>query len=340
MKKFYLFLVLSLLFNFNFFGEDVTQDLIEVEKEAIEKTKDLLDNQTADTSKSETKKTETDKAPPKTNNPYLLPISIIVSLSYSPFINIYTPPASAYTSFTFTFDLSAGAQYRFHKTVGLDTGLTCSVGMSYKQTSYRITNDPTLYQKELYNVEIYLQYYLNALIYLPFNIKLKNNYNLMFLVKAGLKFDWWALSYYYLYLDGAEINRGSYQDNVPDGPNIVGDYYNYSKYINHVNLGIHIGFAPKFHSSGIISVYPEIGATFYVLPTFYGWRDKLIGGYNYILVRNNYIKDRSISDFKMSFNVGITLSFDFGKYDDNLTDILKANGKIKSKSATTKKPAK
>jgi hypothetical protein len=162
----------------------------------------------------------------------------------------------------------------------------------------------------------------------------------MFLVKAGLKFDWWALSYYYLYLDGAEINRGSYQDNVPDGPNIVGDYYNYSKYINHVNLGIHIGFAPKFHSSGIISVYPEIGATFYVLPTFYGWRDKLIGGYNYILVRNNYIKDRSISDFKMSFNVGITLSFDFGKYDDNLTDILKANGKIKSKSATTKKPAK
>lgn len=340
MKKFYLLLVLSLLLNFNFFGGDATEDLIEVEKEAIEKTKALLDNQTTDTAKPEIKKTETNKVTAKINNPYLYPMSIVASLSFTPYVNIYTPVAVNYSSFTFTFDLSAGAQYRFHKIVGVDTGITLGIGMSYKKASYAITNDPQFYVRELYNAEIYLQYYLNALIYLPFNVKLKNNYNLAFIIKAGLKLDGWLLSYYYLFQNGTEISQGSYQDNKVDGPNVVGDYYNYSKYINPLNLGIHLGFAPKFHSSGMISVYPEVGATFYVIPTFYGWRDRMIGGYEYILIRNNYIGNRTISDFKISFNVGVTLSFDFGKADDNLVDILKANGKIKSKTATTNETAK
>lgn len=340
MKKFYLFIIVSLILNFSFFGEDVTADLIEVEKEAVEKTEALLDDKTTDTSKSETKKVDADKVTAKINNPYLYPMSIVASLSFTPYINMYTPPANIYSSFSFTFDLSAGAQYRFHKIVGIDTGITLGIGMSYKKVSYIITNDPGFYVRELYNAEIYLQYYLNALIYLPFNIKLKNNYNLAFIIKAGLKLDGWLLSYYYLFQNGAEISQGSYQDNKVDGPNVVGDYYNYSKYINPLNLGIHLGFAPKFHSSGMISVYPEVGATFYVIPTFYGWRDRMIGGYEYILIRNNFIGNRTISDFKMSFNVGVTLSFDFGKYDDNLIDILKANGKIKSKPAPTSETAK
>ena len=252
------------------------------------------------------------------------PLSPIINVDFSPNIKIFYA-ASNYDNFSFTVDIAGGIQYRFHKRVGIDTGLSFNTGMDYKKVKYSLVSGLEC-SREMYSVNLFAQFYFNLLVYFPLNIKLKDNYNLAFILKTGLKLDGWIMSYYFMTEKigkDSQMYNGNFHDSVKDGPNINGLYYNYSKYINPINLGVHLGFAPKFYSNGMISIYPEIGYTFYVIPTFYGNRDKdKIGGYEYLLVRNNYDKNFTINDFKMAFDVGVSISFDFGTFEDNLSDII------------------
>lgn len=251
---------------------------------------------------------------------YLRPFSIVFNFFYSPFFNIYNPEFKNLSiSVSATFDNGLSFQYRFSKFIGIDQGLFLNLGFDLSEAHYFESNNLTKYSQNIFC--IFLDMPLNLVIYIPINKELKNNYNIIFLFKTGLVLELWVYSLYRITKDFILIQEGSFHDNIVDGPNQFERSVDYSKIINLVNLGINLGMAFKFHSNKFLSIYPELGVKFFILPTLYGYNER-IGGYDTLLSRNDGKLDKTLFDFKISFYTGMAISLDFGKAKDNLYNIL------------------
>ncbi len=252
---------------------------------------------------------------------YLKPFSIVFNFFYSPLFNIYNPEFKNLSlSIAGTFDIGASFQYRFNKFIGIEQGLFLNPGFDFSEAQYIEDNNMTKYSQNLFS--LFLELPFNLLIYIPLNKELKNNYKMVFIIKTGLLFNAWLYSFYRIEKDSLLIQEGSFHDNIIDGPNQFKRSMDYSKVINPFNLGINLGVAFKFHSNSFFSIYPETGVKIFLLPTLYGYSEK-IGGYDTLLSRNDGRDDKTLFDFKISIYLGIGMSLDFGKSDDNLYDIIK-----------------
>lgn len=254
-------------------------------------------------------------------NSYLKPSSIVFNLFFSPFFNIYNPEFKGLSiAFATTFDLGAFYQYRFSKFIGVESGFSLNLGFDLTESKYIESNTIVNYSQNTFC--FFLDIPFNAVIYIPFEREFKNNYKLILLIKSGLILDLWLYSFYRVEKNGIFIQQGSFHDNIIDGPNQFNRFVDYSKIINLINLGLNLSFGLKFHSNKWVSIYPELGIKFFLLPVLYGYNER-IGGYDLLLSRNNGINDKSIFDFKIQLYIGIGISIDFGNYSDNLYDIIK-----------------
>ena len=252
---------------------------------------------------------------------YLKPASVNLGFYFSPFFNLYNPEFKGlYALFATTFDISSSFQYRFGKFIGFESGISLNLGLDFTEANYIENKNLTKYSQTLFS--IFLDIPLNAVIYIPIKIELKNNYAINLIIKSGIVLDFWLYSYYKIEKNSILIQEGSFHDSIIDGPNQFQRSVDYSKIINLVNLGLNLSFATKFYSSKFISFYPELGIKAFFLPTLYGYIEK-IGGYDLLLSRNDGSNDKTILDFKIQLYVGFFISFDFGKHNDNLYEIVK-----------------
>jgi hypothetical protein len=261
---------------------------------------------------------------------YLLPLSISLALDLSPEFFIYQPVSNYTFEIASTFNLGLSFEYRFAKYFALDSGLFFNTGYHYQEGRYIRTGSSSTDIIRLNNIDLFLQYRLSTKVYFPDPIKLKKNYRLLFAFRFGFVLDGWLMSYYFLSKNDKLVSQGQMFDDKEDGPNAIGDYetfgeyYRYDKIYNNVNVGAHIGFMTKIYNDNKISISPEIGYIFYMIPITDGQKNGMdIVGSNALLARNNLTDDeKNLSDFKMQVEVGVSISFDFGNPDSNLYDLV------------------
>ncbi|HOL56936.1 MAG TPA: hypothetical protein PK351_06645 [Spirochaetota bacterium] len=252
---------------------------------------------------------------------YLKPSSISFNLFFSPFFNLYNPEFKGLSfAFATTFDIANSFQYRFSKFIGLEGGISFNLGFDFTESKYIELDNIVTYSQNTFS--FFMDIPLNLMIYIPLEKELKNNYHLNFIIKSGLILDLWLYSFYRIEKNYLFLREGSFHDDIIDGPNQFNRYTNYFRIINPVNLGLNLSFIVKLYSNKWVSFYPECGARFFLLPTLYGYNER-IGGYDLLLSRNNGINDKSVLDFKIQIYAGIGISVDFGNHNDNLYDILK-----------------
>lgn len=252
-------------------------------------------------------------------NKYLCPLSIGFHLSFDPNLFIYLPPCNYSKDFSFTSNIGFEIEYKMLNWFSLDTSVKIIPGFHYSETKY-INNGVTPRSNnhlQFYIISIFFQYNLFFKFYLPFKHKFKNNRILKFFLYSGLTIDFWLFSYYFLFQNNKLINKGNFFDTKKDGPNQVGNYYDYNLLYNRINLGINLGIGLRLYNNNFISIIPFVNYTFFVIPMLDGNKNEinLTGQYD-ILLRNNGSDDRTILDFKMTLSIGASFLFDFGKEQD------------------------
>lgn len=278
----------------------------------------------------------------KVKNEYLFPFSVSFFTAFCPEMFIYQPVSNYYSEFAFAWDFGLNFEYRFYKWFALESGLFLNPGYHYQETHYKdmVTND--YHVLKLHNSDLFLQYRLSAKFYIPHVIDATKKFKLQFCIRAGFIFESWLMSFYYLYDDGELIASGNLFDTAPDGPNAWGADHPYHLIYNYVNIGGHLAFIPKFYNnSNSISIAPEIGFAFFMVPITDGSKNNRdIRGTDALLIRNDGDVDSPIRDFKMQFEIGVSIGYSLGKEGNNLYDLLVKNKVIdpsKKKKKTTKK---
>ena len=254
-------------------------------------------------------------------SPYLKPLSINFTMNTSPEIYIYTPSSNYKGEFSAEFEFGLSAEYRFFKWLALEQGTYVNPGYHYRTTRYHNTFDNSDHNIQLNNINLFFQQTFSVKFYFPG--KAVNDY-MNFMLRLGVTFELWTMSYYYLYDNNALSNEGHLFDNTADGPNVYGSYENYKNIHNRFNIGTHIGFGPQFIVGEHVAFIPEFRYTFFLIPVVNGRAKGMdITGLNDIIIRNDGTGDKNLKDYKMLLQIGGTFKFTFGRDGSNLYGLRK-----------------